>query len=132
MGFFCPDGITPNSGLTGPNNTHTHAYIWTQTQHIHIHTGIFCHEEPVPNLNNLGIQTVTNPSRKNLIDDKNNTHIKSNASIYNLHILVHIHVVYVCVYIYIYIYIYTHTHTHMYIYIYIYIYIYMNISIGNI
>ena len=19
--FFCPDGITPNSGLTGPNNT---------------------------------------------------------------------------------------------------------------
>ena len=25
--FFCPDGITPNSGLTRPNNTHTHIYI---------------------------------------------------------------------------------------------------------
>ena len=33
--FFCPDGITPYSGLTGPNNTkytqthaHTHRYIY--------------------------------------------------------------------------------------------------------
>ena len=25
--FFYPDGITPNSGLNGPNNTHTHAHI---------------------------------------------------------------------------------------------------------
>ena len=25
--FFCPDGITPNSGLTGPNNS-TNLYIY--------------------------------------------------------------------------------------------------------
>ena len=24
MFFFCPDGITPNYGLTGLNNTHIH------------------------------------------------------------------------------------------------------------
>ena len=24
----CPEGITPNSGLTGPNNTHTYIYIY--------------------------------------------------------------------------------------------------------
>ena len=27
MFFFCPDGITPNSGLTGPNNTYIYIYI---------------------------------------------------------------------------------------------------------
>ena len=26
--FFCPDGITPNSGLTGPNNTNIYIYIY--------------------------------------------------------------------------------------------------------
>ena len=26
--FFCPDGIIPNSGLTGPNNTYIHIYIY--------------------------------------------------------------------------------------------------------
>ena len=26
--FFCPDGITPNSGLTGPNNTPIYIYIY--------------------------------------------------------------------------------------------------------
>ena len=25
---FCPDGITPNSGLTGPINTHTHTHTY--------------------------------------------------------------------------------------------------------
>ena len=25
-GIFCPDGITPNSGLTGPNNTYIYIY----------------------------------------------------------------------------------------------------------
>ena len=25
--FFCPDGITPNSGLTGPSNTYIYIYI---------------------------------------------------------------------------------------------------------
>ena len=25
---FYPDGITPNSGLTGPNNTHTHTHTY--------------------------------------------------------------------------------------------------------
>ena len=25
--FFCPDGITPNSGLTGPNNTYVYIYV---------------------------------------------------------------------------------------------------------
>ena len=24
--FLCPSGITPNSGITGPNNTHTHTH----------------------------------------------------------------------------------------------------------
>ena len=27
--FFCPDGITPNSGLTGPNNTYIHNDFYT-------------------------------------------------------------------------------------------------------
>ena len=26
--FSCPDGITPNSGLTGPNNTYIYIYIY--------------------------------------------------------------------------------------------------------
>ena len=26
--FFCPDVITPNSGLTGLNNTHTHTHTY--------------------------------------------------------------------------------------------------------
>ena len=26
--FFCPDGITPNSGLTGPKNTNIYIYIY--------------------------------------------------------------------------------------------------------
>ena len=34
MFFFCPDGITPNSGLTGPNNT---LYIWF-VKHIFLKT----------------------------------------------------------------------------------------------
>ena len=25
--FFCPDGINPNSGLTGPNNTYTYSEL---------------------------------------------------------------------------------------------------------
>ena len=25
---FCPDGITPNSGLTGPNNIYIYIYIY--------------------------------------------------------------------------------------------------------
>ena len=25
--FSCPDGITPNSGLTGPKNTYIYIYI---------------------------------------------------------------------------------------------------------
>ena len=33
---FCPDGITPNSGLTGPNNTHTHTHT-----HIYIYIYIY-------------------------------------------------------------------------------------------
>ena len=28
MFFFCPDGITLNSGLTGPNNTYIYIYIY--------------------------------------------------------------------------------------------------------
>ena len=28
LNFFCPDGITPNSGLTGPNNTYIYIYIY--------------------------------------------------------------------------------------------------------
>ena len=28
MFFFCPNGITPNSGLTGPNNTYTYIHIY--------------------------------------------------------------------------------------------------------
>ena len=40
--FFRPDGITPNSGLTRPNNTHTqtHTHIHTHT-HTHTHTYIY-------------------------------------------------------------------------------------------
>ena len=40
--FFGPDGITPNSGLTGPNNTHSHTHTHTHT-HIYIQhkTGFF-------------------------------------------------------------------------------------------
>ena len=34
--FFCPDGITPNSGLTGPNNTYIYIYI-----HIYIYIYIY-------------------------------------------------------------------------------------------
>ena len=26
--FFCPDGISPNSGLTGPNNTYIYINIY--------------------------------------------------------------------------------------------------------
>ena len=26
--FSCPDGITPKSGLTGPNNTYIYIYIY--------------------------------------------------------------------------------------------------------
>ena len=26
--FSCPDGITPNSGLTGPDNTYIYIYIY--------------------------------------------------------------------------------------------------------
>ena len=26
--FFCPDGIIPNSGLTGPNNIYIYIYIY--------------------------------------------------------------------------------------------------------
>ena len=36
--FFCPDGITPNSGLTGPNNTHTHTHTHT---YIYIYIYIY-------------------------------------------------------------------------------------------
>ena len=36
--FSCPDGIAPNSGLTGPNNNNTyiHTYI-----HIYIYIYIY-------------------------------------------------------------------------------------------
>ena len=26
--LFCPDGITPNSGLSGPNNTYIYIYMY--------------------------------------------------------------------------------------------------------
>ena len=26
--IFCPDGIIPDSGLTGSNNTHTHTHTY--------------------------------------------------------------------------------------------------------
>ena len=32
--FFCPDGITPNSGLTGPNNTYIYIYLRVQIRNI--------------------------------------------------------------------------------------------------
>ena len=32
--FSCPEGITPNSGLTGPNNTYIYIYIYTFCKHI--------------------------------------------------------------------------------------------------
>ena len=42
--FFCPDGIVPDTGLTGANNTHTHihthAYIYT---YIYIYIYIYIH-----------------------------------------------------------------------------------------
>ena len=28
LNVFCPDGITPNSGLTGPNNIYIYIYIY--------------------------------------------------------------------------------------------------------
>ena len=31
--FFCPDGITPNSGLTGPNNT-IYIYIYVNLFYV--------------------------------------------------------------------------------------------------
>ena len=34
--FFCPDGITPNSGLTGPNNT-IYIYIYIS---LYIYGGV--------------------------------------------------------------------------------------------
>ena len=36
--FFCPDGITPNFGLTGPNNTYVYIYIYIYT---HTHTYVY-------------------------------------------------------------------------------------------
>ena len=36
--IFCPDGITPNSGLTGPNNTYIYIYIYIYT---HIYKYVF-------------------------------------------------------------------------------------------
>ena len=35
--IFCPDGIIPDSGLTGLNNTHTHTHTHTHTQNIYIY-----------------------------------------------------------------------------------------------
>ena len=34
--FFCPDGIPPNFGLTGPNNTYIYVCIYMRTQMISI------------------------------------------------------------------------------------------------
>ena len=31
MFFFCPDGITPNSGLTGLNNTYTYMSMYNSS-----------------------------------------------------------------------------------------------------
>ena len=36
----CPEGITPNSGLTGPNNIYIYIYIYTHT-HTHKCNQIF-------------------------------------------------------------------------------------------
>ena len=36
--FFCPDGIIPNSGLTGPNNT---LYIYMYIYILHLETDCF-------------------------------------------------------------------------------------------
>ena len=36
--FFCCDGIIPDSGLTGLNNTHTHTHTHT---HIYIYIYIY-------------------------------------------------------------------------------------------
>ena len=38
--FFCTDGITPNSGLTGPNNTiyiYIYIYIYTPLDKVDDH-----------------------------------------------------------------------------------------------
>ena len=29
--FYCPEGITPNSGLIGPNNTYIYIYIYIRS-----------------------------------------------------------------------------------------------------
>ena len=39
---FCPDGITPNPGLTGPNNTTIYTYIY-----------IYMHTHPVNGTKNI-------------------------------------------------------------------------------
>ena len=36
--IFCPDGIIPDSGLTGPNDTHTHTHTHT---YIYIYMYIY-------------------------------------------------------------------------------------------
>ena len=40
LNVFCPDGITPSSGLTGPNNTHTHTHTHTHT-YIYVYIYIY-------------------------------------------------------------------------------------------
>ena len=39
--FFCPDGNIPDSGLTGPNNTHTHTHTHTHIVYIYIYIYIY-------------------------------------------------------------------------------------------
>ena len=39
--IFCPDGITPNSGLTGPNNTHRHTHIYIYIMNFYTEICVF-------------------------------------------------------------------------------------------
>ena len=49
--FSCPEGITPNSGLTGPNNTYIYIYIYIYIVLHHVFLYACLTEESRPRCN---------------------------------------------------------------------------------
>ena len=78
--IFCPDGIIPDSGLTGLNNIYIHIYIHTYMHtyiHIHIYIYIYIYiytlYRPIGIMESSSViwKTRFNPSSSHTKDSKN-------------------------------------------------------------
>ena len=105
--IFCPDGIIPDSGLTGLNNTHTHT-------HTHIYIYIYIYIYIVGLMKNVSGKSSKTFSSKKIFfyktfsndDDLKSKPVENNQKINNKKVIFQFVLSFLFTFIYIYIYIY--------------------------